>query len=84
MARLDILVHGGGLSEGPVRRLALDLQRELPKWQIDVRIAESVDRDRLGVVAFPVFLCNGHTVTSGFPQKDWLLAKLRAWENGER
>ena len=81
MARLDILVHGGCLSEGPIRRLALDLQHELPKWQIDVRTVESVDRDRLGVVAFPVFLCNGHVVATGFPQKDWLLAELWAREN---
>ena len=83
MARLDILVHRGCLSEGPVRRLALDLQHELPKWRIDVRTAESVDRDRLGVMALPVFLCNGDIIMTGFPQKDWLVAELRARENGE-
>jgi len=84
MARLDIVFHGGCLSEGPARRLAFHLQHEFPDWHINVRAAEPVDRDQLGVVTFPVFLFNGHIVTIGFPRKDWLVAELRAWENGER
>lgn len=84
MARLDILVHGGCLSELSARSLAQEIQRELPHWNIDVRTAEPGDTDLFGVLVFPAFLLDGRILTTGIPKKDWLVAKLRAWEKGER
>jgi hypothetical protein len=37
MARLDILVHGGCLSEHTARRLAEEIRHELPHWDITVK-----------------------------------------------
>ncbi len=84
MVRLDILVHGGCLSELSARTLAQEIQSELPNWHIDVRTAEPGDTDLFGVLAFPAFLLNGRVLATGLPRKDWLVAKLRAWEKGER
>lgn len=84
MARLDILVHRGCLSEQPARTLAQEIQQELPDWHIDVRPAEKQDTDSLGILAFPAFLLDGRILATGIPRKDWLLAKLREWERGKR
>ncbi len=84
MARLDILVHGGCLSELSARTLAQEIQSELPDWHIDVRTAKPGDTDLFGVLVFPAFLLDGRILTTGIPRKDWLVAKLRAWEKGER
>ena len=84
MARLDILVHGGCLSEQSARTLAQEIRDELPDWDVDVRSAEQRDTDTFGVIVFPAFLLEGRILTTGIPRKDWLLAKLRAWEKGER
>ncbi len=84
MARLDILVHRGCLSEQSARTLAREIQHELPNWHIDVRPAEKQDSDSLGILAFPAFLLDGRILATGIPRKDWLLAKLREWERGER
>jgi hypothetical protein len=84
MARLDILVHRGCLSELSARTLAQEIQHELPDWRIDVRPAEKQDSDLLGILAFPAFLLDGRVLATGIPRKDWLLAKLREWERGKR
>lgn len=84
MARLDILVHRGCLSEQSARTLAQEIQHELPDWRIDVRPAEKQDSDLLGILAFPAFLLDGKILATGIPRKDWLLAKLREWEWGKR
>ncbi|NGZ04284.1 MAG: hypothetical protein CV090_14685 [Nitrospira sp. WS238] len=84
MGRLDILVHGGCLSELSARTLAQEIQKELPNWDINVRTAISGDTDLSGVVVFPAFLLEGRILTTGLPRKDWLVSKLRAWERGER
>lgn len=84
MARLDILVHGGCLSELSARTLAQEIQSELPDWKIDVRTAKPGDADLFGVLVFPAFLLDGRILTTGIPRKDWLVGKLRAWEKGER
>ncbi len=84
MARLEILVHGGCLSELSARTLAEEIQNELPNWDINVRTATLGDRDLSRVVVFPAFLLEGRILTTGLPRKDWLVAKLRAWERGER
>lgn len=84
MARLDILVHGGCLSELSARTLAQEIQRELPNWDINVRTTTPGDTDLSGVVVFPAFLLDGRILTTGIPRKDWVVAKLRAWEKGER
>lgn len=84
MARLDIFVHGGCLSELSARTLAQEIQSELPNWDINVRTAIPGDTDLSGVVVFPAFLLDGRILTTGIPRKDWLVAKLRAWEKGER
>lgn len=82
MARLDILVHRGCLSELSAQNLAEEIQNELPDWNIDVRAAEPGDMDLFGVLVFPAFLLDGRILTTGIPRKDWLLAKLRAWKKG--
>ena len=84
MAYLDILVHDGCLSEQSARTFAQEIQDELPHWDIVVRPAEQRDTGTFGVLVFPVFLLDGRILTTGIPRKDWLLAKLRAWEKGER
>jgi hypothetical protein len=84
MARLDILVHRGCLSELSARTLAQEIQSELPDWKIDVRTAKPDETDQLGVLVFPAFLLDGRILTTGLPRKDWLVAQLRAWEKGER
>lgn len=84
MARLDILVHRGCLSEKSARTLAQEIQHELPHWCINVRPAEKQDSDLLGILAFPSFLLNGRILATGIPRKDWLLEKLREWEQGKR
>lgn len=84
MARLDIFVHGGCLSELSARILAQEIQRELPNWDINVRPAIPGDTDLSGVVVFPAFLLDGRILATGLPRKDWIVAKLRAWEKGER
>ncbi len=84
MARLDILVHGGCLSELSARSLAQEVRNEFPNWHINVRTAEQADTTLYGVLVFPAFLLDGRILTTGIPRKDWLVAKLRAWEKGER
>ncbi len=84
MARLDILVHRGCLSEQSARTLAQEIRDELPDWDVDVRSAAQCDTNTFGVLVFPAFLLDGRILTTGIPRKDWLLAKLRAWEKGER
>ena len=84
MARLEILVHGGCLSELSARTLAQEVQSELPNWNIEVRIAGPGDTHLSGVLVFPAFLLDGRMLTAGIPRKDWLVARLRAWEKGQR
>lgn len=84
MARLEILIHGGCLSELSARTLAQEVQREFPNWEINVRTATSSDGDLSGVVVFPAFLLNGRLLATGMPKKDWLMAQLREWEKKER
>jgi len=84
MARLDILVHGGCLSEKSARNLAREIQHELPVWHINVRSVEKRDADSLGILGLPAFVLEGEVLVTGIPQKDWLLARLREWERGER
>ena len=84
MTRLDILVHGGCLSEQSARTLANEIRGELPGWEIAIRSAELCDADLLGVLVFPAFLVEGRILTTGIPQKEWLVAKLRAWGKRER
>ena len=84
MARLDILVHRGCLSELSARTLAQEIRDELPDWDIAVRSAEQHDADTIGVLVFPAFLLNGRILVTGIPRKDWLVAKLCAWEKRER
>jgi|CXWL01.1.fsa_nt_gi hypothetical protein len=84
MIRLDILVHGDCLSERPARELAHDVQHEFPHWKVDIRVTLPNDKDQFGVLVFPAFLLNGHLFVTGVPRKDWLIAKLRAWEKGEK
>jgi hypothetical protein len=84
MARLDILVHRGCLSEQSARIFAQEIQQELPDWHIEVRPAGRQDTDSLGILAFPAFLIDGRILATGIPRKDWLLAKLREWERGKR
>jgi hypothetical protein len=78
MARLDILVHRGCLSEQSARTLAREIQHELPTWHIDVRAAET--EDSVGILAFPAFLLDGRVLATGIPRKEWLLARLKEWE----
>jgi len=84
MARLDILVHRGCLSEQSARTLAREIQHELPDWHIDVRPAEREDADSSGILVFPAFLLDGRILATGIPRKDWLLEKLREWERRKR
>jgi len=84
MARLDILVHRGCLSEQSARALAQEIQQELPAWHIDVRAAGKEDCDALGVLVFPAFLLGGRVLATGIPRKEWLLARLKEWERGGR
>ncbi len=82
MARLDILVHRGCFSESSVRTLAQFIREELPHWEIAIRSPEPHDEPTLGMSISPVFLLDGRIIVTGVPRKDWLLARLRAWEKG--
>jgi len=84
MARLDILVRRGCMSEQSARALAKEIQQELHAWHIDVRTADKHDSDSLGVRVFPTFLLDGRVLATGIPQKDWLLARLKEWERKDR
>ncbi len=83
MARLEILVHRGCLSEQSARTLAHEIQQVLPRWQIDVRPAEKRDTESLGILVFPAFVLQGRVLVTGIPQKEWLLARLREWARGK-
>ena len=82
MSRLDILVHGGCLSEHSARSLAEEIRHELPNWDITVKTAVPGDPDLSGVIVFPAFLLDGRVLATGVPRKDWLVERLRAWERG--
>ncbi|MFY4730939.1 hypothetical protein [Nitrospira sp. BLG_2] len=84
MAHLEILVHRGCLSEQSVRTLISEIQHELPNWDIDIRLVEPEDADRIGHLVFPAILIDGQILTTGIPRKDWLLMKLREWDRKER
>ena len=84
MARLDILVHGGCLSEHSARSLAEEIRHELPHWDIIVKPAVAGDPDLSGGIVFPAFLLDGRVLATGVPKKDWLVERLRAWDRGER
>lgn len=84
MARLDILVHRGCMSELSARSLARELQQELPAWHIDVRAGEVGDTDSLGILVFPALVLEGRVLVTGIPQKEWLLTRLREWESEHR
>ncbi len=81
MARLDIVVHQGCLSEQTVSPLARDLQEALPGWRIQMRAADTVDTEQLGLLTFPTFLVNGRVVATGIPRKEWLMSTLETWEH---
>lgn len=84
MSRLDILVHGGCLSEHSARSLAEEIRHELPNWDITVKTAVPGDPDLSGVIVFPAFLLDGRVLATGAPRKDWLVERLRTWERGKR
>lgn len=84
MAHLEILVHRGCLSERSARTLVKEIQHELPNWDIDVRLVEREDADRISHLVFPAVLVDGQILTIGIPRKDWLLMKLREWDGKER
>ncbi len=84
MARLDILVHRGCLSEPSIRTLASELKLDLPHWDISVRAPTHCDEDLHGTIISPAFLVNDRVLVTGLPKKDWLLSRLHAWEQGER
>lgn len=76
MARLEVFVHRGCLSEQPALKLANEIQEEFPAWQ--VKVVDSQDRARtLGVIAFPAFVLNGNVLAVGIPRKEWLMRLLR-------
>ncbi len=81
MARLDVFVHKGCLSEQRARGLARAIHEELPAWEVCVRHVT----DTSAVIALPAFVVDGQVLATGIPRKDWLIAKLREWErNGSR
>ena len=84
MAKLEILVHSGCLSEQSARTLAQAIRQELPAWEVDVRSPEQRDIQTRGIAAFPAFLVNDRIVSTGVPTKDWLLNELRMWEKTQR
>jgi len=84
MARLDILVHEGCLSEHTVRSVAHDIGLEFPDWQIEIRVPEKRDKDVLGVLVYPAFILDGSVLVTGMPEKDWLLSRLREREKLKR
>ncbi|MEW6247939.1 MAG: hypothetical protein AB1555_14670 [Nitrospirota bacterium] len=85
MARLEVFVHKGCLSEQRARGLARAIHEALPAWEICVRHVSDTEADAAAVIALPAFVVDGQVVATGIPQKDWLVAKLREWErNGSR
>ncbi len=80
MARLDILIHPGCMSEQLARNLAEEIRDRFPNWHVDVRAAESRDTHTLGVVVLPAFVLEGRLSVTGVPAKDWLLRRLKEWE----
>lgn len=84
MARLDVLVHQGCLSERTARGVAREIQAELPTWEIAVRQVTDGESVSLGIMVFPAFLLNGRVLATGIPKTAWLVSQLRKWEQEGR
>lgn len=80
MARLEVFVHQGCLSEQRARGLARAIHEALPAWEVCVRHVSDKETDALAVIALPAFVVDGQVLATGLPQKDWLVAKLQEWE----
>lgn len=59
-----------------IRKLAEEIQEELPDWKIEVQPAEE-HTDCDAILAFPAFLVDGQVLATGLPRKDWLLERLK-------
>lgn len=77
MVCLDILIHGGCLSDVSVRALACDIQSEFPNCKINLRTISPSDKVPSGIMVLPAFLLDGRLLATGIPRKDWLVAQLR-------
>lgn len=85
MARLEVFVHTGCLSEQRARGLARAIHEALPAWEVCVRHVSDKEADASAVIALPAFVVDGRVLATGIPQTDWLIAKLQEWErNGTR
>lgn len=85
MARLEVFVHKGCLSEQGARGLARTIHEALPAWEICIRHVSDKETDALALIALPAFVVDGQVLATGIPRKDWLVTKLREWErNGNR
>lgn len=76
MACLTILIHQGCLSEHAVRRLAEEVQSNLPDWVIEIKPAE-LSAVSGSIVTFPAFIVDGEVLATGLPRKEWLLQQLQ-------
>ncbi len=79
MARLDVFVHKGCLSEQRARGLAHAIHEALPAWEVCVRHVAGSS----AIIALPAFVVNGEVLATGIPRKDWLIAKLQEWERNK-
>jgi hypothetical protein len=84
MARLDVLLHKGCLSEQTARGLAREIQQELPTWEIRIRPVADDETGPFGIIVLPAFVLEGRVLATGIPRKEWLLAKLKEWEREKR
>jgi hypothetical protein len=84
MARIEILLHNGCLCEQGARELARAIQQEFPAWEICVRPVTDGEAVSCGAIVLPAFLLEGQVLATGIPNKQWLVAKLKEWEQVRR
>jgi predicted DsbA family dithiol-disulfide isomerase len=79
MTQLEIFIHQGCTSEHSARRVADEIQREFPAWEISMRQLGETRAESLGIIAAPTFVLDGRIVAVGIPHTEWLLRTLREW-----
>lgn len=84
MARLEILFHQGCLCEQTIRALARESHTELPGWEICIRQVAEGEVGPSGIIVWPAFVLEGKVLATGIPKKEWLVARLKEWEQERR
>ncbi len=84
MRQLDFYFHDHCLSRQSILLLAGEIEQGCPDWHIVVHPLLEHEVKALGFLVLPTIVMNGRVVTTGIPEKDWLLERMKECEPTDR